>query len=302
MFSVESTRATDLAAILKKLILLRQDVDYLTHYPVPACLPGDFQHLLLSFGQLLPQKIVETKWSLCYFEISPWARTRGTTTSLHGSTVVVLGSEWVQLEGTHGFGSFKANLATICLWWVFDCREPCDDSDSGRVRKFPNWLGSGFFPEKNVPKWKDPPITNTIGPAQDDALTQSREEIPSGGLWFLKGAGRIHTVMALMVYISKHTTSTLEVRVVITIICLHLIPLSNCWFFILVTYDCWLGFVPWRFSMSCCTRLCPTSTASTFAYGTSRLNCAQTLSQVCLPPVFIYGQSKLVYYHQLIWF
>ena len=83
---------------------------------------------------------------------------------------------------------------------------------------FPQWLGVGFFHQS--------PFT-TSGPAQDEALTQSKEEIPSGGLWFLKGAGRIHTVMALMVYISKHTTATLEVRGVATTISLYSRALNN---------------------------------------------------------------------------
>ncbi|CAL1139722.1 unnamed protein product [Cladocopium goreaui] len=141
MFSVESTRATDLAAILKKLILLRQDVDYLTHYPVPACLPG-------QEGQQLP------------FMVPLWLFSVQNESSLREPTALDLSRQILQ-------------------------QFACD----------------GFLTAGN-------PVMIRI---QDDALTQSREEIPSGGLWFLKGAGRIHTVMALMVYISKHTTSTLEV-------------------------------------------------------------------------------------------
>ena len=152
MFPVESTRATDLAATLKKLIPLRQDVDYLTHYPVPACLPGDFKCLLISFGPLLPQKFVETKRSPCYFELSPCARTRGAATSLHGSTMAVLSWEFVQLEGTHGFGSFEADLATICLRWVCDSWEPCDDSYSG-------WVG--ITVSKLVGKWVLPRLESS---------------------------------------------------------------------------------------------------------------------------------------------
>ena len=43
-------------------------------------------------------------------------------------------------------------------------------------------------------------------------MVLSKTAVPPGSLWFLKGAARVHTVMALVVYLVKHTNCTLQVR------------------------------------------------------------------------------------------
>lgn len=80
---------------------------------------------------------------------------------------------------------------------------------------FGDFLAGAPYQKKNlvaqVSKWLWDAYSS-CSPVQDDAVVLSKTAVPPGSLWFLKGAARVHTVMALVIYLVKHTNCTLQVR------------------------------------------------------------------------------------------